>query len=448
MKKIISLIAIAAMSAIAFTSCEPAEKIYEGNDAKVFFDASNTDLVLLEDGQTSVEVKVARKDAAESITIGITVNSASEGLVIPASVKFDANESETSFEIGLPDSNPVGSVYELNIELKGADIFQEESTSYSVMIANPERIVARTTPSLYMDKYLGEWNTEILKISDKLFILPNLWNSGVNVRLSYTATVGSEEEPYYLLAVSADGGYSATLEKYEDYSYWWFYDPETYDPIYFYPFGEDEDYILASGFMYNVTDQNDNTYYNTCYYNVNSKRIELTTDIYLYRNEKWTDVLYEYVSLRMGSSATAGFEPWIPEPKEEGAAVSVTAYLSKTPETTFTFEGYWDTTDPNKFIFKSGETGLLYYSDLEATVDTDGSVSLKGTYVEYYEDATYGKYYWVSDYFNVGDYYQGYVYLNSNTKWDAANKTFYLSCDLTPDNGKNYVTDVLVLKLN
>lgn len=466
MKKLFKTLSAVAIALMAFAACGKEDQPGNGGNgdnggnggnevtnAKVYFSNANPDLIIIESANTSVDVVVCRSETEKDLTIKVNATKKSDEVNVPESVSFKAGENQALLRLTFPANTEAGTVYNVELELVGADIFQAEgNTTYSVMLANPERIKARTTPYYSIDE-IGEWYTDVMKISDKLWILPNFWNSGIDVTLTGGDEVGDGQ---ILLGVTATKGYHETetiTDGGVDYVYdcWWFYenaeDGETY---YLYPFGEEAGLKLQGGFFFNSENRD---YGNYSFYNPASKRIELEFDFYAYRSEsgKWGDFTYEFFSLRMGESALAGFEPYLPEYKEVGSTTPIKAYFESDPSTVYNWEGYWDEEDPYKFVVLHGASGMTYYADVTFTLSNPDCklVDISSKYITFYEDETYGNYWYSEDYFNIfSNYYVAWIYPDENTCYDYDSNTFklYMGYGLYSD-ANDYNEDVLVLEL-
>lgn len=90
-----------------FTACDSDDDYQPGaptpaNSMQVYFDADNTaDYVCGPGEQPEIELKVSRVNDSEAAEVPIVCKSASEGLTIPSSVKFEAGQKTASLTIGV-----------------------------------------------------------------------------------------------------------------------------------------------------------------------------------------------------------------------------------------------------------------------------------------------------------------------------------------------------------
>ena len=93
--------------AVGFVACDSDDDYTAGtptpaNSMQVYFDADNsTDFICAPGEEPNVEIKVSRMNATEEAEVPIICKSATEGLMIPATVKFKAGEKTTTLAIGL-----------------------------------------------------------------------------------------------------------------------------------------------------------------------------------------------------------------------------------------------------------------------------------------------------------------------------------------------------------
>lgn len=107
MKKFIYQILMVLAIGAGFTACDSDDDYQPGaptpaNSMQVYFDADNTaDYVCGPGEQPEIELKVSRVNDSEAAEVPIVCKSASEGLTIPSSVKFEAGQKTASLTIGV-----------------------------------------------------------------------------------------------------------------------------------------------------------------------------------------------------------------------------------------------------------------------------------------------------------------------------------------------------------
>lgn len=107
MKKFIYQILMVLAIGAGFTACDSDDDYQPGaptpaNSMQVYFDADNTaDYVCGPGEQPEMELKVSRVNDSEAAEVPIVCKSASEGLIIPSSVKFEAGQKTASLTIGV-----------------------------------------------------------------------------------------------------------------------------------------------------------------------------------------------------------------------------------------------------------------------------------------------------------------------------------------------------------
>ena len=157
---------------------------------------------------------------------------------------------------------------------------------------------------------------------------------------------------------------------------------------------------------------------------------------------------FEFFSLRMGETALADFQPYLPEHKAPGDSIPVKAYLKSAPETIYNWTGYWDPEDEYSFVMDKGESQFNYYNTVTFTLDknTLAISNISGAAVSY--SATDG-YYSFNDYFYLGGKYNyGWIYNGADTYYDYDKNTFSFIFgygDIDDDN--DYHDDILILEL-
>lgn len=410
---------------------------------QVYFAPDNTTFLLAEDGTNSITVKVMRNKADAAITVPINANK-KEGLTVPSSVEFAASSKEASFDITWDADAPAPSIFEAELELTGDHVdsfLQGVETIYAVQVVKPEVIRAKaflqnasyTTKSQY-----GVWEQQVLRISDTHYILKNFLKSDFDVTVK--GVLYDEKNDLWHLSVDSPVGYNDYDDEYGDYT--WYFTDENDEWLKFYPFGEDAWFHISALSILNYGDEPDGSSY-ACYAYPESKIINIACTENWYSDSK----AYSYYDNIRIVWSDQEFEENLPDyvEPEEHETISVVGYLASNPDTKYTWEGYWD---GYNFTVVGGTTGMTYYADMSFNLDADFNLSgITNDYTAFYEDAEYGNYWYLQDYFNIlGDYYYGYIY-QSGSYYDYDANAFYLSIDVNVDVNADsgWVTDTLVI---
>lgn len=209
------------------------------------FDESNETLTVLDAkaGQLSVTYTLTRSQAAGDLNVGVKVNKATEGLILPEVVRFKDGSTTATYTVSAPDSVSEGSTFEFEVELKNADQFSATgATRFSATIAFPKKQYARMWFRGLTDEY-GYFLNDVFNLGNGRIIFPNFMNSGTTVTMLTDASAEGQHEVDVITTPSLkadDVNYPGTGDY---YLYCWEADPN--DPeaagtwTQFYPHGKD-----------------------------------------------------------------------------------------------------------------------------------------------------------------------------------------------------------------
>lgn len=221
MKRIIYNISMLLAVTLGFTACnDKADSDYvpgtptPANSMQVYFDASNgTDFVFSPGEKGTVDILVSRVDTTEAAEVPVIVKSATDGLSIPSSVKFNAGEQFATLTISA-DTMEEDKKYEFSLAIDEAyaDHYTQlnGASSYSGYLM--EASWATYVPEAVLTWKVGgteqTWTTEIERL-------------GSTSRYRIKDFVGSGLDMVFTVGGAADGqtGYYK-IEPYTNYTNW------------------------------------------------------------------------------------------------------------------------------------------------------------------------------------------------------------------------------------
>ncbi len=206
---------------LGFTACDDkADSDYvpgaqtPANCMQVYFDASNaSDFINSPGEKTSIYITVSRAQTTEAAEVPIICKSASEGLTVPSSVKFEAGEKSTTLTIALGTLEENKKyAFSLAVADEYADHYSklDGATTYSgyVMEASWNTYVSNVDMTWTVGGNEQKWTQEIERLgTTNRYRIKNFVDSGLDMIF----TVGG--------AASGQTGYYK-MEPYTNYQDW------------------------------------------------------------------------------------------------------------------------------------------------------------------------------------------------------------------------------------
>ena len=156
MKNIFRIFAVAALACATFVACDTEFDDYTPGDPEVegcydvYFPTKGTALEFSPDDPTEIVIPIARTNAANAITVPITINSGKDVFEIEP-VKFEAKQKESTVVVKFPKAE-LGKTYRLDItinDLQYASTYGTKVTGYSCDITRVKWNVIGTGTYVY-----------------------------------------------------------------------------------------------------------------------------------------------------------------------------------------------------------------------------------------------------------------------------------------------------------
>lgn len=410
--------------------------------------ASGNDLnAILFPGENAVTLTAERNTDKGSLTVPLTLVSATEGLTVPTDLTFADGSTTATVTLTAPATATAGSAFAYTLQIGGDDVDPyadtENGATLSGNIFYPTLRRAKAWITEYQEK-LGTWALDIYDLGLGKYMIRDFMSSGLDLMISRDANEDlSFSSPQWIKDnIDPDVTYTSC-------TYYYFYDYAGGYWNYFYPHGyEAWQYItwleLYGGDGYAIYDAEDDGFSISCMAGLN----------------KGGDSNWHYLNIQFLKDGEQ-FTPYLPaEPQEPtGTPVTFTAWLDQQYDT---FGGSWTMeatqTGDYEFTFDnfllSGETvtmtadpatGAVTLSSTTSSYEYDGCFYItdaSGSYAACYPNWQEGV---QENYLNAFYIYNDPQY----TYWMEEDKTFYLGSYMwVNEDYDNIVWDYLNLQLN
>lgn len=189
MKNIFRIFAVAALACATLVACDTEFDDYTPGDPEVegcydvYFPTKGSAIELDPADPTELVIPIARTNAANAITVPITINSG-EGIFEIAPVKFEAKQKEATITVKFPKAE-VGKTYTLDITIDDyqyASTYGTKITGYSCKVTRVKWNVIGTGTFYYNFWWVGADPTCVLEQRDgtEIYRIQN-WGGGVTL---------------------------------------------------------------------------------------------------------------------------------------------------------------------------------------------------------------------------------------------------------------------------
>lgn len=366
---------------------------------QVYFPVGKSDLIILKDDEKEVEIEVRRNKSDAAITVPVT-SKVSEGVKVPESVSFAANEKSTMLKVSIPAASELPAAFNIELELGGVHVdpfLDGVETVYAAQVARPLVTKAKTWIATYgsdLSSKYGQWYTDVTVVSDNLILFPNFWNSGITVKAS---GLGKDSSDNTMLEFTADYGYHEADSEYAGCHSWWLYDDASSSWASLYPHGADAWFkIYGMDFYYNDAASSDLW----AWYDAANSYITFTAST-VYYSDKSNAEYWQYICMSWDEDQVADFEPYLPEQQiivKDGNTECKIEYGTGGFTEPFYMTGSWD---GNQFVIKdfmnSGSSltivtaanGQFWLESEIGSYDTNGYFTFdSGTVLKPYADGS------------------------------------------------------------